>query len=312
MKVLIISDDFVPEVNAAAQRVFERAVYWVQQGCEVTVITGAPNAPLGAVYPGYKNAWRQVEMVDGIRVVRVKTFIAKRKRFLSRLLDYLSFMAASFIATLLEKKPDIILATSPQFFVLISGWLSSVCRRSGLILEIADLWPTSIVAIGLMKRNLLLKIVEKVELFLYRRADSIATLTQYIKDDLIRRGIAAKKITLVRNGVDSNKGVAAMDGALCAALGLQNKFVVGYIGNHGLANDLENALAAAKLLKKHTEIHFLFVGDGAARDHLIALSKTYQLSQVTFIPLQLGGDVDKYWGLCSAALIHLKNHREIR
>ena len=150
MKVLIISDDFVPEVNAAAQRVFERAVYWVKQGCEVTVITGAPNAPLGKVYAGYKNTWRRMEMIEGIRVVRVKTYITKRKRFLLRLFDYLSFMISSFVAALFEEKPDIILATSPQFFVLISGWLSSRARRASLLFEIADLWPTSIVAVGLM------------------------------------------------------------------------------------------------------------------------------------------------------------------
>lgn len=307
MKVLIISDDFMPEVNAAAQRVFERAVYWVKKGCEVTVITGAPNAPLGKVYAGYKNTWRRVEMIEGIRVVRVKTFIARRKRFLLRLFDYLSFMISSFVAVLIEEKPDIILATSPQFFVLISGWLSSRVRRSSLLFEIADLWPTSIVAVGLMKRNLLLRFIENVELFLYHRADAIVTLTQYIKEDLLRRGVCPQKISVIRNGVDS-KRKKLTDDKLTFELEIQNKFVVGYIGNHGLANDLKNVLLAAKLLQHNSDIHFLFVGDGVARHHLMTLSAEYELPNVTFIPLQLKSTVDQYWQLCDVALIHLRNH----
>ena len=191
--------------------------------------------------------------------------------------------------------------------MLVSGWLSSLFHRSSLLFEIADLWPTSIIAVGLMKRNGLLRMMEKVELFLYHRADAIVTLTQYIKEDLQRRGVCAEKITLVRNGVDIKQS-SLVENESALDLELHNKFVVGYLGNHGLANDLENALLTAQLLQDHAEIHFLFVGDGAARSHLIALSKQYRLTNVTFVPLQLKTHVDHYWRLCDIALIHLKDH----
>ncbi len=124
MKILFITDNFPPEVNAPATRTFEHCREWVRSGVSVTVITCAPNFPYGRLYKGYKNRLYQKEIIEGIKIVRVWSFMAENKGFLKRVLDYLSFMFSSFIAGLFIKT-DVIIATSPQFFTSLSAyWLS--------------------------------------------------------------------------------------------------------------------------------------------------------------------------------------------
>ena len=151
MHILFLSDNFPPERNAPASRVYEHACYWVRWGHRVTVITCAPNFPEGKVYAGYRNRWYQVEEVDGIRVVRVKTFIAKNEGVVRRTLDYLSFMVAGFGAGLLQLRPDVVVATSPQFFTSVAGWAVAALRRLPFVFELRDLWPASISAVGALQ-----------------------------------------------------------------------------------------------------------------------------------------------------------------
>src|SRR5690606_36958436 len=108
MHILFLTDNFPPETNAPASRTYEHTRRWVEAGHQVTVLTCAPNFPKGEVYPGYRNAWRHVEDMDGIRVVRVKTYIVANAGFFRRTLDYLSFMFSAGFFGLFEKKPDVI------------------------------------------------------------------------------------------------------------------------------------------------------------------------------------------------------------
>src|SRR5581483_2545702 len=122
VNILFLADNFPPERNAQASLVHERAAYWVKWGHAVTVITCAPNFPEGKIFEGYRNK-RTVEIVDGIRVVRVKTFISPNKGVLPRILDYVSFMAFGAVQALFEPRPDVVVATSPQFFTAVAGWI---------------------------------------------------------------------------------------------------------------------------------------------------------------------------------------------
>jgi hypothetical protein len=136
MNILFLADNFPPERNAQASLVYERACYWVKWGATVTVITCAPNFPEGKVYAGYRNGWRSVEEVAGIRVVRVKTFIAPNAGKALRIIDYLSFMLAACVAGLFEARPDVIVATSPQFFAAVGGWLLAFLRLRPFVMEV--------------------------------------------------------------------------------------------------------------------------------------------------------------------------------
>ncbi|NMP32963.1 glycosyltransferase family 4 protein [Thalassotalea sp. M1531] len=309
MHILFLTDNFPPEGNAPATRTFEHAREWVKEGHKVTVITCAPNFPEGRVFEGYKNSLYSRSNMDGIDVVRVKTFISSNEGFVLRILDFISFMFSSFLAGLLQRKVDVIVATSPQFFTAVSGWALSTVKRKKFVFELRDIWPASITAVGAMKDSWAIKILEKLEMFLYRRADSIISVTKSFKQELIERGIDGGKISVVLNGVDLSKYQLQRkkDKYFSEKYKLENKFVVGYIGTHGLAHALEHVIEAAELLQADENIRFLFAGGGAAKDKLVKLVDEKQLTNVVFIARQPKESMPSIWSLCDVSLISLRD-----
>ena len=308
MNFLFLSENFPPETNAAATRVYERACYWVQSGHRVTVITTAPNFPEGQLFPGHTNRWRQIEEMSGIRVVRVKSFIAPNRGVFRRTLDFLSFMVTGFWAGLREGKPDVIAATSPQFFAAVAGHLVAALRRVPFVFELGDLWPASIAAVGAVKSNLAMRLIEKLELHLYRRSEAVVALTNTFKKNIVGRGIEAEKIAVVPNGVDTWRyGPADKDRDLAREWGLEGRFVVGYVGTHGMAHALTNVLDAGERLKPRDGVRFLLAGAGAERNRLIADAESRGLKNVVFMPMQPKDAMGKVWRLCDVALVYLKN-----
>ncbi len=308
MKILFITENFPPETNAAATRVYERAAYWVRWGHDVTVITSAPNFPLGRLFPGYANRWRQTEDRDGIRVVRVKTFIAPNRGVVRRTLDFMSFMVSGFAASLFEDKPDLVCATSPQFFAAVAGRASASARGVPFVFELGDLWPASIAAVGAMRAGFLLSMIERLELSLYRSSAAVVALTPAFKENLSGRGIPEAKIAVILNGVDVWRyGPRVRDAGLSGQWGLEGRFVVGYVGTHGMAHGLGNVLDAAERLRGAADVRFLLVGAGAERDGLIAEAGRRGLDNVVFMPPQPKESMPAVWSLCDVALVHLKN-----
>ena len=204
MKILFITDNFPPEVNAPAARTYDHCKRWVDKGVDVTVITCAPNFPQGRVYEGYKNRLYQTEMVDGIKVIRVWSYISANEGFLKRIIDYTSFAFMAFWAGLF-KPCDVIIATSPQFFTTFTGWALSKVKRRPWVFELRDLWPESIITVGAMKKSKAIEIFEKIEHFMYRSADMIIPVTDAFKMHLVGRDIQENKIHVVTNGVDPKK-----------------------------------------------------------------------------------------------------------
>jgi colanic acid biosynthesis glycosyl transferase WcaI len=309
MKILFLTENFPPETNAAATRVYERALYWIKSGHQVTVITCAPNFPEGALFDGYQNCWRRTENMSGIQVVRVKTYISENRGIVRRSLDFLSFGFMGFINGIFLPRPDIVAATSPQFFAVVAGWGIAAFRRLPFVFELGDLWPTSIAAVGAIKKGLLLSLVEEFELFLYRRSARVAALTHAFKRNLISRGIEESKIDVVMNGVDLPRYTPQVrDQVLAQEWGLENKFVIGYVGTHGMAHGLSNVLDAAKTLTRNNKIRFFLAGAGSDRDRLVKAAKQRKLSNVVFMPMQPKESMPAVWGLCDVALVHLKDN----
>jgi len=308
MRILFFTENFPPETNAAATRVFERACYWVEWGHEVTIVTCAPNFPQGRLFAGYKNRWYAVESQAGMRVVRVKTYIAPNKGVIRRTLDFLSFMVTGFCAGLVQARPDVVVSTSPQFFAAVAGWLLGFTRRVPFVFELGDLWPASIVAVGAMRPSPVVGLLERFELFLYRQSACVAALTRSFKANLVSRGIPADKIAVVINGVDLHRyGPRPKDDELLDQWGLRGKFVVGYVGTLGMAHGLANVLAAAERLRADESIAFLLVGPGAERDELMMEARTRGLSNVIFGEPQGKELMPRVWSVCDMALVHLKD-----
>lgn len=306
MKILFLTDNFPPEVNAPATRTYEHARIWVGEGHEVTVITCAPNFPQGKVYDGYKNKWRQEEMMDGIRVVRVWSYIAANRGIFKRIIDFVSYSFTSFLAAL-RIKADVIVATSPQFFTALSGRAASFWKRTPWVMEVRDLWPASVRTVGAAKHTPGIGLVQWQANRCYKSARRIVVVTDSFKDELIHAGVPAEKIAVVKNGVDRNRFKPhERDLDLERELHLEGKRVVGYIGTHGMAHRLDFVLQCADKLREHTDLHFLFLGAGARRDELLRMKDELKLDNVTMLPPVSKDQVGRYISLCDVALINLK------
>jgi glycosyltransferase involved in cell wall biosynthesis len=310
MHILFLSDNFPPEVNAPASRTHEHCRRWVQQGEQVTVITCAPNFPKGRVFDGYRNRLWQQETVDGIRVIRVWSYITANEGFARRILDYTSYMLAAFIAGLFVRRVDVVVATSPQFFTAVAGWAVGALKRIPFVFELRDLWPESIKAVGAMEESLAIRLLEKLELFLYRRAARIVSVTQSFRDTLIARGIDGTKIDVVTNGVDIGRfSPRPKDAALERELGFEGCFVAGYIGTHGLAHALETLLDAMQQLQtdaRDRDIRLLLLGDGARKAALQTDAAQRGLANVRFVDTVPKDEVARYWSLLDVSVIHLR------
>lgn len=306
MKILFLTDNFPPEVNAPATRTYDHCQEWVKLGLEVTVITCAPNFPQGKVYAGYKNRLYSVEMMEGIRVIRMWSYIVPNKGFLKRTLDYISYSVTSFLAGLFVKT-DLIVATSPQFFTALSGRTLSFWKRCPWIMEVRDLWPESIKTVGAMKDNAFIRYFEKVEYKCYHSAKRIVVVTDSFRKKLIERGIDPAKIEVVKNGVNRTLfSPEEKDEQLIRKLGLRNKIVIGYIGTHGMAHKLDFILQCASRMNGKNNYHFLFLGNGAERDNLIKLKEELKCDNVTMLESVSKQEVKRYISILDICLVNLK------
>jgi glycosyltransferase involved in cell wall biosynthesis len=310
--ILFLTDNFPPEVNAPASRTFEHSREWVKLGEQVTVITCAPNFPKGKVFSGYSNRLWQTETIEGIRVIRVWTYIAANEGFIRRSLDYVSFMVAATIASLRVKKVDVVIGTSPQFFTVCAAYVVGLLKRVPWVFELRDIWPESIKAVGSMRDGLLYRTLERLELFLYKKANRIIVLTQSFKKELITRGVDADKIDVVTNGVDlSLFKPRSKDQNLLKKLGLENQFIAGYIGTIGMAHGLETIIEAAEIIQntpnpENRNIKILILGDGARKEALKQLANNKRLENLIFIDTVSKAEVADYWSLLDISIIHLK------
>lgn len=310
MHILFVTDNFPPEVNAPASRTYEHCKEWVARGAKVTVITGFPNFPIGKVFDGYQNSIYSNETMDGIEVRRVWTYIAENKGFLKRTCDYLSFMFAAILASFFIKKVDIIVGTSPQIFTVCAAYVISRIKNRPWVFELRDIWPESIQVVGGIKNLRILKILQALEVFLYRKASHIVVVTNSFQRYLEGLGIESQKITVIRNGINLDHFYPRDKCAsLIDALDLQGKFVVGYIGTIGLAHNLDVLLNAAKLFAldhKWQNIQFLIVGEGAEKFKLTQRIERESIGNVAILGGVSKEDVVNYYSILDAAVVHLK------
>jgi len=307
MHIIFLTHYFPPEVNAPASRTYENCKCWVKSGHQVTVITGVPNMPDGVIYKGYKNKFFKWDEMNGIKILRVWTYIAPNRGIFRRTLNYISFMVSSLLGIFLIKNGDLIIATSPQFFCGIGGTLFSYLKRLPFILEIRDIWPASIIAVGALTNRTLIRILEKLELALYRKAQKIVVVTDSFKRIISQKGIPENKIVVIKNGVDlSFYYPFNQNNEIRDELGLDEKFVVSYIGTIGMAHALDQVIRVAKRLREMTDIVFLLIGSGAKREFLIEEKEREKLNNVVFIKRQSKDRIPSFYAASNACLVTLK------
>lgn len=307
MHILFLTHYFPPEVNAPASRTYENAKRWVKAGHRVTVVTCFPSHPKGAIYPGYRMRLCQWDEKDGIRILRVFTYLSANKGFLKRIANYVSYMVASTLLAPLVRKVDVVVSTSPQFFCGMAGLFVSGLKRKPWVLEIRDLWPESIVSVGAIRQRQVIAFLEWLERFLYRRADHIVSVTRAFKDHIMKKGVPAERISIITNGADLEMfEPLAKDNSVAREFGLDSRFVASYIGTHGMAHALDAVLRAAKLLEREKDILFLLVGDGAEREALVREKERLGLGNVLMLGQQPKEKMPGFLAASDASLVLLK------
>lgn len=304
-RLLFLSHYFPPEVNAPANRTYEHCKIWVND-FDVTVITNFPNHPDGKLFKGYKNRLYQKENVEGITLIRVLTFITPNEGFVLRTLNYIIYMFMSIAYTIFSGiKFDIVIATTPQFFCGLAGKYIGLLKRKPFVLELRDLWPESIAAVGAIKNKVLLRFLESIELRLYKSADLIISVTDSFKENLINRGIDKTKIHIIYNGVsianfinrNSIKNIELNEY-------LKEGFKVGYIGTIGMAHSVNTLIEAASLCSD-SEIKFVIVGSGAERAKLENEIKKRDLKNICIFPLQPKDEIPAIINELDIFIVHL-------
>ena len=311
MKILFFSHYYTPEGNAPATRVSALCERWVKSGHDVTVVTCPPNVPNGIVYDGYANR-RTSEVINGVKVERVKLYIAANKGAVKRMFNFVSYFVKSLLAALRLPKPDVVIATSPQIFCGYAGVWYKRLRHVPLVIEIRDIWPESMGAVGANIPKLAYWGLEKVEKAMYRTCDALVTVGEGYRSRLLEKGIPESKMSIVMNGTDlAVYKPQPKNEDLLARYGLEGKFVVSYIGTVGMACGLEVVLAAAEILgrkehKDRKEVVFVVVGDGAHREKLEAEAKSRGLANVVFTGRQPKSAMPDWVRSSDASLVHLK------
>lgn len=313
MKILYVSQYFPPEMGAPAARVHELSRYWAREGHDVTVLTGFPNNPTGIVHEGYRSKiWRLIykERVEGINVVRTWLAPLPNRKAWERVLNYTSFcLSASFTGSFL-RRPDVVIGTSPQLLIALAGWWLGLVKRVPFIFEVRDLWPESLAASGVgADDSLMNRVLGAVVGFLYRRSDHIVVVTSAFERVLVDKWqVPPQKISLVENGVESDLFSPEGDSEKTKSeLGVSGKFVVSYIGTHGLAHGLNTMLQAAAILKDELpDVVFMLVGEGTEKEALISRAESMGLDNVIFLPSQPREKIPDLIRASDACLVLLK------
>ena len=307
MRILYVSQYFPPEMGAPAGRVYELSRAWAGHRHQVTVLTTMPHHPTGIVPTSYRRKMLVRERIDGIDVVRTWIFPAANRGFVRRTASYLSFMVSAIVTGFFfVRRHDVVIATSPQFFVSIAGAVLGASGRGRFVLEIRDLWPDSLIAVGALTKAWAIRALKRLEYYLYRKARHIVVVTQSFERILSDNGVPREKISVITNGVDLAKFSPGEGQGLREALGLNGKFVVAYIGTIGLAHGLEVVLRAAERLRSDEDIVFLLVGEGARRGEIEREQRRMGLENVVFTGEQPRDRIPDFLRAADACLVHLR------
>lgn len=300
MRLQLITQLFDPE-NAIKGLSFVKEL--ASQGYDVEVVTTYPSYPGGKIYPGYRMKLIQVEETDGVRIVRLPSYIAHGRSAMQRMLSYLSFSLSAFAYNILiGKRPDIIYSYYPPMIGGIFSALQATIQKRPFVYDVQDLWPEALTATGMLKSQRTIRYIESILGWVYKRASTIIVLSDGYKSALMEKGVPEEKIHRVYNWCDESR----INNQESETPAKKEHFDIVYAGNLGAAQALDHVIDAACIVQsQNSAIKFTFIGDGIERDHLQKKAASMKLSNVFFkgriAPELVGAELQK----ADALLVHL-------
>lgn len=289
MNILLIHQYFLEDDDPGGSRWNEITKVWTEAGHQVTVLAGMMHANGLEKRPEYKGR-RFVKKQQGkVTVWRCHVSESYNSGFAGRLWGYFSFMFSSLWAGIFKVrgKFDVVLVTSPPLFVACSGYVISKIKRLPFVFEVRDLWPESAIDTGVLTNKWIIKMAFGVERFIYKKAKLINVLTpafyNVLKDE---KKVPEKKLIQIPNAADfslSEKLLLKFDRtAFRKEMEMDDRFVITYVGAHGVANHLQQILYAGKALED-TNVLFLLIGQGMEKERLKAMAADLKVKNVRFI-----------------------------
>ncbi|MCX6281836.1 MAG: glycosyltransferase family 4 protein [Bacteroidetes bacterium] len=308
MRILIISQYFIPETGAPQNRLFQWARLLSLKGDTVEVLTAMPNYPEMKIHPAYKGRFYFTETIQDIRIHRAWIYAGSSKAIMPRLANYFSFVFTSLMVGLFRTgNYDYVFCESPPLFLGISAYLLKVFKGARLIFNVSDLWPESAEKLGLVTNRFILRLATSLEKFMYRKSFLITGQTRGIVQNISSR-FPQKKVFWFKNGADVRELEAIeFDRDLREKLGFKpGDFLLLYAGIIGYAQGLEVILEAAELLKSEPAIRFLIMGSGPEKEKLLKIKESKELGNVIFFDSRPKKEVIPFIHASDAAVIPLK------
>jgi colanic acid biosynthesis glycosyl transferase WcaI len=288
MRILLIVNQFPPDVNSTGHLMAELAARWLEWGHEVAVVTSLPHYQDFRIEAAYRGKLYQRDRVGNLDVFRLWVYAPGKKSMLNRLISYLSFAAGATLIGLLRRDSwDVILCANGGFFTGIAAWLIGAPKGIPFIYNVQDLYPEVPVAAGQLRNRHAIEILRRIEAFMYRKARQVSVISAPMRDNLLGKNLAPEKISVIPNFVDCEFiRPMARANEFSRSHGLDDKFVVMHAGNLGYVYDFDSLLSAAKALVHERDIVFLIVGEGVAKAALERRAQELRLPNVLFLPFQ--------------------------
>jgi glycosyltransferase involved in cell wall biosynthesis len=300
MKILLLHQYYLEDNDSGGSRWNEMTRMWADGGNQITVIAGMVHPNGFKKRDEYKGKYFLKKNKDNITVWRCHVSESYNINFIGRLWGYFSFVFSSLWCLLFKVKGDydVIIITSPPLFISISALIYKWLKRIPLIFEIRDLWPESAIDTGVVKNKFIIKLAYWLEKISYKNADLINVLTPAFRETLInKKRISYDKIIYIPNAADfyiSDELVKNnIQSDIREKYNLGNKFIITYVGAHGVANCLDQVLDTANILK-NSDVVFVLIGNGMDKPKLIHRANNEKLTNVIFIDSVPKTEVFKY------------------
>lgn len=290
-----------------ATRTFDLARRWVEAGHPTTVfVSDFSHYTLRYLH---KIPWFRLwieEDIDGVRMVWIKTTPYRANNF-RRILNMASFALLGLWAGIVRRPgPDVVIGVSVHPLAALTGWMLAVARRARFFFEVTDLWPQTLIDLGLIRAaSPTARVLGALEAFLYRHAERIVMLWRNTGDYVESRGVSRDKIVWIPHGVELDRydDLKPYDGAP------QPPFVVMYLGGFVTSMALDTILDAAAILKGRgrDDIRFQLVGSGSHHNHIVDKARSASLDNIEFPPAVPKKDIARVMGAADAFIYGLRD-----
>jgi glycosyltransferase involved in cell wall biosynthesis len=293
VRIWIFNHYASPPDRPAGTRHYDLGRVLAAQGHEITIFASGFNHFTKREERLARGERIRIEDVDGVRFVWLRT-IGYAHNDLRRLVNMVSYAVSATWAQRRMRRPDVIVGSSVHLAAVGAAWLVALLRRAAFVFEVRDLWPQTLIDMGVLRPDsLAARLLRAAETFFYRRARTVICLLPHGADYIVGRGISSTKVVYVPNGIaDYRTGIATIPEQSAELIDrirdwrADGHLIAGYVGSHGSVNGVSDLVEAARELRDRDEkaIAIVLVGDGPEKEACQELAQRYGLDNVLFWP----------------------------